>query len=52
MRPLIAVTGVPIVAGGVLGWTQGAVASTTAYLEALQRAGADPVVVQIGRAHV
>jgi putative glutamine amidotransferase len=45
MRPLIAVTGVPIVAGGVLGWRQGAVASTTAYLEALQRAGADPVIV-------
>jgi putative glutamine amidotransferase len=45
MRPLIAVTGVPIVAGGVLGWRQGAVASTSAYLEALQRAGADPVIV-------
>ena len=45
MRPLIAVTGVPIVAGGVLGWRQGAVASTAAYLEALQRAGADPVIV-------
>jgi gamma-glutamyl-gamma-aminobutyrate hydrolase PuuD len=45
MRPLIAVTGVPIVAGGVLGWTQGAVACTTAYLEALARAGADPVIV-------
>jgi gamma-glutamyl-gamma-aminobutyrate hydrolase PuuD len=45
MRPLIAVTGVPIVAGGVLGWTQGAVACTTAYLEALVRAGADPVIV-------
>ena len=27
MRPLIAVTGVPIVAGGVLGWRQGAVAT-------------------------
>ena len=45
MRPLIAVTGVPIVAGGVLGWRQGAVASTSAYLEALQLAGADPVIV-------
>jgi putative glutamine amidotransferase len=45
MRPLIAVTGVPIVAGGVLGWRQSAVASTAAYLEALQRAGADPVIV-------
>jgi gamma-glutamyl-gamma-aminobutyrate hydrolase PuuD len=45
MRPLIAVTGVPIVAGGVLGWRQGAVASTAAYLEALQRAGGDPVIV-------
>jgi len=45
MRPLIAVTGVPIVAGGVLGWRQGAVACTTAYLEALQRAGGDPVIV-------
>jgi putative glutamine amidotransferase len=45
MRPLIAVTGVPIVAGGVLGWRQGAVASTAAYLEALERAGADPVIV-------
>jgi putative glutamine amidotransferase len=40
MRPLIAVTGVPIVAGGVLGWRQGAVACTAAYLEALHRAGA------------
>ncbi len=45
MRPLIALTGVPIVAGGVLGWTQPSVASTSAYIEALQRAGADPVVV-------
>jgi gamma-glutamyl-gamma-aminobutyrate hydrolase PuuD len=45
MRPLIAVTGVPIVAGGVLGWRQGAVASTAAYLEALRRAGADPAIV-------
>src|SRR2546421_12413573 len=45
MRPLIAVTGVPIVAGGVLGWRQGAVASTSAYFEALQLAGADPVIV-------
>ncbi len=41
MRPLIAVTGVPIVAGGVLGWRQGAVATPAAYLEALDRAGAD-----------
>jgi putative glutamine amidotransferase len=45
MRPLIALTGVPIVSGGVLGWRQGAVACTTAYIEALQRAGADPVIV-------
>jgi putative glutamine amidotransferase len=45
MRPLIALTGVPIVAGGVLGWRQGAVACTSAYIEALQRAGADPVIV-------
>jgi putative glutamine amidotransferase len=45
MRPLIALTGVPIVAGGVLGWRQGAVACTTAYVEALERAGADPVIV-------
>jgi gamma-glutamyl-gamma-aminobutyrate hydrolase PuuD len=45
MRPLIAVTGVPIVAGGVLGWRQGAVACTAAYLEALDRAGADAAVL-------
>jgi putative glutamine amidotransferase len=45
MRPLIALTGVPIVAGGVLGWRQGAIACTTAYVEAIQRAGADPVIV-------
>jgi putative glutamine amidotransferase len=45
MRPLIALTGVPIVAGGVLGWRQGAVACTTAYIEALQRAGADTVIL-------
>ena len=45
MRPLIAVTGVPIVAGGVLGWRQGAVACTAAYLEALDRAGADGAVL-------
>ena len=45
MRPLIAVTGVPIVAGGVLGWRQGAVATTSAYLEALTRAGGDPVIL-------
>jgi gamma-glutamyl-gamma-aminobutyrate hydrolase PuuD len=45
MRPLIALTGVPITAGGVLGWTQPSVACTSAYIEALQRAGADPVVV-------
>lgn len=45
MRPLIALTGVPIVAGGVLGWRQGAVACTSAYIEAVQRAGADPVIV-------
>jgi putative glutamine amidotransferase len=45
MRPLIAVTGVPIVAGGVLGWRQGAVACTAAYLEALRRAGAEGVIL-------
>ena len=45
MRPLIAVTGVPIVAGGVLGWRQGAVASTTAYVDAVARGGGDPVIV-------
>jgi putative glutamine amidotransferase len=45
MRPLIALTGVPIIAGGVLGWRQGAVACTSAYIEALQRAGAEPVIV-------
>jgi putative glutamine amidotransferase len=45
MRPLIAVTGVPIKAGGVHGWKNPAVASTAAYLEALERAGADPVIV-------
>jgi putative glutamine amidotransferase len=45
MRPLIAVTGVPIVAGGVLGWRQGAVACTTAYLEAIARAHGDPVIL-------
>src|SRR5688500_10511041 len=45
MRPLIAVTGVPIVAGGVLGWRQAAVACTAAYLEAVERAGGDPVIV-------
>ena len=45
MRPLIALTGVPIVAGGVLGWRQGAVACTSAYIEAVQRAGADPVIL-------
>lgn len=45
MRPLIAVTGVPIVAGGVLGWRQGAVACTAAYVDAVARAGGDPVIV-------
>jgi putative glutamine amidotransferase len=45
MRPLIAVTGVPIVSGGVSGWRQAAVASTAAYLEAIARAGGDPVIV-------
>jgi putative glutamine amidotransferase len=45
MRPLIAVTGVPIVAGGVLGWRQGAVACTAAYVDAVTRAGGDPVIV-------
>jgi gamma-glutamyl-gamma-aminobutyrate hydrolase PuuD len=45
MRPLIAVTGVPIVAGGVLGWRQTAVACTAAYVEAVARGGGDPVIV-------
>ncbi|HVW34034.1 MAG TPA: gamma-glutamyl-gamma-aminobutyrate hydrolase family protein [Acidimicrobiia bacterium] len=45
MRPLIAVTGVPITAGGVLGWRQGAVACTNAYIDAVARAGGDPVIV-------
>src|ERR1044072_6863886 len=45
MRPLIALTGVPVVAGGVLGWRQGSVACTSAYIEAVQRAGADPVIL-------
>lgn len=49
MRPLIAVTGVPIVAGGVLGWRQPAVACTAAYLDAVQRAGGDPVIVPPAR---
>lgn len=46
MRPLIAVTGVPIVAGGVLGWRQPSVASPAAYLESLDRAGADGVILR------
>jgi putative glutamine amidotransferase len=45
MRPLIALTGVPITAGGVLGWRQGSVACTSAYIDAVQRAGGDPVIV-------
>ncbi len=44
-RPLIAVTGVPITAGGVLGWRQGSIATPVAYLEALDRAGADGVIL-------
>src|SRR5919106_1101552 len=44
-RPLIAVTGVPITAGGVLGWRQGATAVPAAYLQALDRAGADSAVL-------
>ncbi|MDQ3947432.1 MAG: gamma-glutamyl-gamma-aminobutyrate hydrolase family protein [Actinomycetota bacterium] len=44
-RPLIAVTGVPITAGGVLGWRQGATAAPAAYLQALDRAGADGAVL-------
>ncbi|MGH9040777.1 MAG: gamma-glutamyl-gamma-aminobutyrate hydrolase family protein [Acidimicrobiia bacterium] len=44
-RPLIAVTGVPITAGGVLGWRQGSTAAPAAYLEALDRAGADGAVL-------
>lgn len=45
MRPLIAVTGVPIVSGGVSGWRQAAVATTAAYLEAVTRAGGEPVIL-------
>ena len=45
MRPLIAVTGVPIVAGGVLGWRQASVAAPSSYLEALDRAGADGAIL-------
>ena len=44
-RPLVAVTGVPITAGGVLGWRQGATAVPAAYLQALERAGADSAVL-------
>ena len=44
-RPLVAVTGVPITAGGVLGWRQGATAVPAAYLQALDRAGADSAVL-------
>ncbi|MGH8990955.1 MAG: gamma-glutamyl-gamma-aminobutyrate hydrolase family protein [Acidimicrobiia bacterium] len=44
-RPLIAVTGVPITAGGVLGWRQGSTAAPAAYLEALDRAGADGAIL-------
>ena len=44
-RPLIAVTGVPITAGGVLGWRQGATAAPASYLSALDRAGADGAVL-------
>lgn len=42
---MIAVTGVPLVAGGVLGWKQASVAAPLAYLDSLARAGADGVVV-------
>lgn len=45
MRPLIAVTGVPITPGGVLGWSYAALACPAAYLEALDRAGADGAVL-------
>lgn len=45
MRPLIAVTGVPVAAGAVVGWRYAAVACTAPYLDALHRAGADPVIV-------
>lgn len=45
MRPLIAVTGVPIAPGGVAGWRNAAIACTALYLDALARAGADPVIV-------
>lgn len=44
-RPLIGVTGVPITAGGVLGWRQGATAAPDTYLQALERAGADGAVL-------
>ncbi len=44
-RPLIAVTGVPITAGGVLGWRQASTAAPAAYLQALDRAGADGAVL-------
>jgi len=44
-RPLVAVAGVPIVAGGVTGWRQGAVAAPASYLEALDRAGADGAIL-------
>jgi putative glutamine amidotransferase len=43
--PLVAVTGVPIAPGGVTGWRQGSVAAPATYLDALRRAGAEPVVL-------
>jgi putative glutamine amidotransferase len=43
--PLIGVTGVPIAPGGVIGWRQASVAAPATYLDALRRAGAEPVVL-------
>jgi putative glutamine amidotransferase len=45
MGPLVAITGVPIVPGGVSGWRQASVAAPATYLEAVRRAGAEPVVL-------
>jgi putative glutamine amidotransferase len=43
--PLIGVTGVPIAPGGVVGWRQASVAAPATYLDAVHRAGAEPVVL-------
>jgi putative glutamine amidotransferase len=45
MGPLVAVTGVPIAPGGVTGWRQASVAAPATYLDAVRRAGAEPVVL-------